>query len=46
MRDVKKGLESLLKELHLPTVRDSYEGLARQGEQEGLSYEQFLLELV
>ncbi len=46
MRDVKKGLESLLKELHLPTVRDSYESLARQGEQEGLSYEQFLLELV
>ncbi len=46
MRDIKKDLESLLKELHLPTVRDSYEDLARQAEQEGLSYEQFLLELV
>jgi DNA replication protein DnaC len=46
VRDIKKDLESLLKELHLPTVRDSYEDLARQAEQEGLSYEQFLLELV
>lgn len=46
MREVKKDLESLLRELHLPTVRDSYEDLARQAEQEGLSYEQFLLELV
>jgi DNA replication protein DnaC len=46
MRDVKKDLESLLRELHLPTVRDSYEDLARQAEQEGQSYEQFLLELV
>jgi DNA replication protein DnaC len=46
MRNVKKDLESLLRELHLPTVRDSYEDLARQAEQEGQSYEQFLLELV
>jgi DNA replication protein DnaC len=46
MRNVKKGLELLLRELHLPTVRDSYENLARQAEQEGQSYEQFLLELV
>jgi DNA replication protein DnaC len=46
MRNIKKDLEALLKELHLPTVRDSYEDLARQAEQEGQSYEQFLLELV
>lgn len=46
MRNIKKDLEALLRELHLPTVRDSYEDLARQAEQEGQSYEQFLLELV
>jgi DNA replication protein DnaC len=46
VRNIKKSLESLLRELHLPTVRDSYEDLARQAEQEGQSYEQFLLELV
>jgi DNA replication protein DnaC len=46
VKNIKKGLESLLKELHLPTVRDSYEDLAHQAEQEGQSYEQFLFELV
>jgi len=46
MRNVKKALEALLRELHLPTVRDNYEDLARQAEQEGQSYEQFLFELV
>ena len=46
MRNVKKGLELLLRELHLPTVRDNYEDLAHQAEQEGQSYEQFLFELV
>ena len=46
MKNIKKGLELLLRELHLPTVRDNYEDLAHQAEQEGQSYEQFLLELV
>ena len=46
MRNVKKALELLLRELHLPTVRDNYEDLAHQAEQEGQSYEQFLFELV
>jgi len=34
-----------LKELHLPTFRESFEPLARRAEQETLSYEQYLLEL-
>ena len=34
-----------MKELHLPTFRESYEPLARRAEQETLSYEQYLLEL-
>src|SRR5438132_6622356 len=32
-------------ELHLPTIRAGYEELARQAQQEGLSYERYLLEL-
>jgi DNA replication protein DnaC len=43
--DVKDRLEKLLRELHLPTVRGSYEELARQAERETLSYERYLLEL-
>src|SRR5262249_38303932 len=38
-------LQALLKELHLPAFRASYEELARQARQEGLSYEQYLLAL-
>ena len=38
-------LEELLKELHLPTIRRGYEELARQAQQEALSYEQYLLGL-
>jgi len=34
-----------LRELHLPTFRESFEPLARRAEQETLSYEQYLLEL-
>jgi DNA replication protein DnaC len=40
-----KTLEELLKELHLPTIRRGYEELARQAQQESLSYEQYLLGL-
>lgn len=39
-------LEAYLKELHLPTVRECYQDVARQAQQESLSYEQFLQELV
>src|SRR5437660_754101 len=45
-KDVKESLVSCLKELHLPVMRASYEELARQAQQEGLSYEQYLLGLV
>ena len=44
--DVKDRLVKGLKELHLPACRHSYEELARQAQQEGLSYEQYLLGLV
>src|ERR1022692_4242774 len=42
---VKERLEAQLRELRLPTVRSSYEELARQAEQETLSYERYLLNL-
>ena len=41
----KELLERLLTELHLPTVRASFEELARQAQQESHSYERYLLEL-
>ncbi len=44
--DVKTRLAAYLKELHLPAFRSSYEELARQAQQEGLSFEQYLLGLV
>src|ERR1700726_1029879 len=44
--DVQETLTGRLKELHLPAFRASYEELARQAQQESLSYEQYLLELV
>jgi DNA replication protein DnaC len=42
---VNERLEKLLRALHLPTVRASYEEQARQAERETLSYERFLLGL-
>jgi DNA replication protein DnaC len=44
--NVKETLEGHLKELHLPAFRHGYEELARQAQQEGLSYERYLLGLV
>src|SRR4051812_22664174 len=44
--DVKERLLKCLKELHLPALRRGYEELARQAQQEGHSYEQYLLGLV
>jgi DNA replication protein DnaC len=41
----KDTLAAYLKELHLPTVRASYEELARQAQQEAASYEHYLLDL-
>ena len=45
-RDIKKELTGYLRELHLPTVRDCFEERARRAEQETLSYEQYLLEVI
>src|SRR5436189_1263513 len=44
-KDVKALLVEYLKELHLPAMRAGYEELARQAQQEGLSFEQYLLGL-
>jgi DNA replication protein DnaC len=44
-KDGKERLVEYLKELHRPAFRSSYEELARQARQEGLSFEQYLLGL-
>ena len=44
--DIKADLTQSLKTLHLPTVRQCYEEVARQAEREQLSYERYLHELV
>ena len=44
-RDEKAALVDYLRELHLPTMRSGFEELARQAEQETLSYERYLLTL-
>src|ERR1700743_2731037 len=44
--DIKEELTQSLKTLHLPTIRQCYEEVARQGEREQLSYERYLHELV
>jgi DNA replication protein DnaC len=43
--EVKQRLMECLRELHLPTFRESFEDLARRAVQESLSYEQYLGEL-
>lgn len=44
--DLKARLSEHLRELHLPTIRSSYEDKARQAERETLGYEQYLFEVV
>src|SRR5437763_3513907 len=44
--DVKAALTEGLTELHLPTVKRSYEEAARLAERETLSYERYLLDLI
>jgi DNA replication protein DnaC len=44
--DVKKLLEAYLKELRLAAIRSDYEEMARQAQQESLSFEEYLLALV
>jgi DNA replication protein DnaC len=43
--EVKQRLVECLRELHLPTFRESFEDVARRAVQESLSYEQYLGEL-
>jgi DNA replication protein DnaC len=45
-RDIKADLTQSLKTLHLPTIRQCYEEVARQAEREQLSYERYLHEVV
>ena len=44
-KDVKATLTGYLRELRLPTFRETYEEAAHRAQQERLSYEQYLLEL-
>src|ERR1022692_3123661 len=44
--NIKAELTQSLKSLHLPTIRQCYEEVARQAERETLSYERYLHELV
>jgi DNA replication protein DnaC len=44
-QDQKELLTRYLRELHLPAIRASYEELARNAQQEGLGFEQYLLAL-
>ncbi len=44
--EVRPALMDQLKQLRLPTVRQCYEQSARQAEQESLSYERYLLEVI
>ena len=44
-KDVNERLTAYLRELHLPTIRECFEELARRATQETASYEQYLLEL-
>jgi len=44
--DIKADLTQSLKNLHLPTIRQCYEEVARQAEREQLTYERYLHELV
>lgn len=43
--NIRSELIDHLKQLHLPTIRESFEDVARLAEQESLSYERYLLEL-
>jgi len=46
MKDIRKSLRELLCDLHLPTIRDGFLDAADQARREGISYEQYLLELL
>lgn len=45
-QNIHKRIKLLLKELHLPTVREAYEEAAQQAEKENMDYAEYLLELL
>jgi DNA replication protein DnaC len=45
-KDIRGQLQAYLKELHLSTIRERFEQVARQAVQESLGYESYLLDLV
>jgi DNA replication protein DnaC len=45
-KEAKKMLEAYLKELRLEAIRSDYEEMARQAQQESLSFEEYLLALI
>ena len=44
--NIRSDLIQYLKDLHLPTIRESFEEIGQQAQQESLSYERYLLELI
>jgi hypothetical protein len=46
MTNTREQIVQLLKQLHMPAIRRSYEQLADQARKESFSYEQYLLELL
>ena len=46
VNELKNELTEMLRELHLPTVRAEFEEMARQAENQSLSFEQYLVELI
>ncbi len=46
MLETKDEISDLLKHLHMPTIRKTYEEMAEQARKESWSYEQYLLELL
>ena len=46
MKDLQKNMKELLSDLHLPTIRDGFSEAAEQARREGISYEEYLLDLL
>lgn len=46
MKDLQRTMKEIMTEFHLPAMRDGYEDAAEQARREGISYEQYLLDLL
>jgi DNA replication protein DnaC len=46
MKDIQKAMRGILADFHLPTIRDGFGTAADQARQEGISYEQYLFDLL